>query len=318
MKFLFWQFALYAVAAFALGFVAAWSWFRERFRDVETALERTRARVADGQDARHQLLEARTLATNASESLGLLRERFTESETVRVAAEAEVESLRSGRLKLLSEISELRSVLDTATVSRTKLTAAEHEAIRLRGLLDDADEQLRSERVAREQTLSVLKARLSDVEAELAMYRHTPSAVRRLSAAEAAFPAESAKPADHGQLPETQSMNAVAGSDSDTPAAAVLTDRNGSGDALDVTAPIGFNGVAPTAEEESPIGNDGSSSMNGSAPVNGAALVNDSALVNGSGVANGEDGAAVTVYADGTAQIVDLRGEPSPVSSSGE
>ena len=180
VKFLFWQFALYALTAFALGFVAAWSWLRERLRGVETALERTQARVVDGQEARHQLLEARSMATVATESLVILRERIAESDTIRVAAEAEVEFLRSGRLKLLSEISELRAALDTATVSRTRVSAAEHEATRLRGLLDDADVQIRTERVAREQTLSILKSRLANVEAELASFRFAPSVVREV------------------------------------------------------------------------------------------------------------------------------------------
>ena len=57
------------------------------------------------------------MATVATESLVILRERIAESETTRVAAEAEVEFLRGGRLKLLSEISELRASLDTATVT---------------------------------------------------------------------------------------------------------------------------------------------------------------------------------------------------------
>ena len=181
MKFLFWQFALYALVAFALGFVAAWSWLRERLRGVETALERTQARVVDGQESRHQLQEARSMVTVATESLVVLRERIAESETTRVAAEAEVEFLRGGRLKLLSEISELRASLDTATVSRTRVSAAEHEATRLRGLLDDADVQIRTERVAREQTLSILKSRLSTVEAELASFRFAPSVVREVA-----------------------------------------------------------------------------------------------------------------------------------------
>ena len=121
------------------------------------------------------------MVTVATESLVVLRERIAESETTRVAAEAEVEFLRGGRLKLLSEISELRASLDTATVSRTRVSAAEHEATRLRGLLDDADVQIRTERVAREQTLSILKSRLSTVEAELASFRFAPSVVREVA-----------------------------------------------------------------------------------------------------------------------------------------
>jgi hypothetical protein len=182
VKFLFWQFALYAIAAFGLGFVAAWSWFREQLRRVEMALERTRVRVNDAQDARRQLHEARAAAATATESLAVLRERFTDSETVRSAVEVEVESLRSGRLKLLSELSELRSLLDSASVSRARLTAAEHEATRLRGLLDDADLQLRTERVARTQTLAMMQSRLLEVETELATLRLAPSVIRAESA----------------------------------------------------------------------------------------------------------------------------------------
>ena len=178
MKFLFWQFAVYAIAAFVLGFVAAWSWFSERLRSVQTVLERTRVRVEDGQDTRHQLHEARSTAATAAESLALLRERFTDSETVRSAVEVEVESLRRGRMTLLSEMSELRSLLDRSGVSQARLSAAEHEASRLRGLLDDADLQLRTERIAREQTLSMMKSRLADVEGQLATLRHAPSVVR--------------------------------------------------------------------------------------------------------------------------------------------
>lgn len=183
MKFLFWQFALYAAAAFGLGFVAAWNFTRERLRSVEAALERTRARVSDTDDARAELQQARSAERAATQTAIVLQARLGESEIARSTAESDVESLRASRLKLLADLSELRGELDAVSVARARVTASEHEAIRLRGLLENANEQLRSERAGRDHTLAVLQQRLLATEAALALSRHAfpePSAVSPL------------------------------------------------------------------------------------------------------------------------------------------
>ena len=171
MKFLFWQFGIYAVAAFALGFGAAWSWFHERVRGLETSLERTRTRAAESLDTRSQLREARNAEREATETAVMLKARLHESELGRSAADVEVESLRATRLKLLAELSELRSHLDRVAVSSTRLNASENETLRVRGQLVSVDEQLRTERAAREQTMALLQGRLLAAETELAANR---------------------------------------------------------------------------------------------------------------------------------------------------
>ncbi len=302
MKFLFWQFALYAIAAFALGFVAAWSWFRERLRSVETVLERTRVRVSDAQDARHQLHEARAAAATATESLAVLRERFTDSETVRSAVEVEVESLRSGRLKLLSELSELRSLLDSASVSRARLTAAEHEAHRLRGLLDDADLQLRTERTAREQTLSVMKSRLTDVETELATLRLAPSVARVDNPPRNGDAGIRPLPTTRLELDQTDRSPASHPSTDLVPTNRASTNRsNGTAERND---PVG-SAVSGSEETDDPeVGNFPTTARPGdyaSLSVKSAKAISPS----------------VRVYSEGPAQIVDLRPDPT-LPASGE
>ena len=311
MKFLFWQFAFYAIAAFALGFVAAWSWFSERLRSVQTVLERTRVRITDAQDARHQLHEARAAAATATESLAVLRERFTDSETVRSAVEVEVESLRSGRLKLLSELSELRSSLDSASVSRARLTAAEHEATRLRGLLDDADLQLRTERVAREQTLSVMKSRLADVEKELATLRLAPSVAHVVNSVRnrdaGIRPVVTDHPSHTNQTDQTNHANQATDTDrlSTDLVATSRSATNRSNETAGLNAPFESTVSAADQSDESDDPEVGSFPTT-ARPGDYASLSVKSSKV---------FSPPVTLYSEGPAQIVDLRADSSlPVS----
>ncbi len=164
VKFLFWQFGSYALAAFALGFLAAWSWFRERLQALQRNHDRAKVKSEEVREAKRNMLDARTAESDSMQALLLLRTRLDEAESLRVSAEMESHSLRTSRLKLLAELSELRSVLSVTSVSNARLSSSEREASRLRDLLERADEQLRYERAAREQTLAALQRRLSVAE----------------------------------------------------------------------------------------------------------------------------------------------------------
>ena len=173
MKFLLWQFAVYALAAFLLGLIVAHLWWRPRAARQARKLHSQASHVVALQKEIVDLQTAAQCDRNIVAAIAPLTEQLSVARSALTLLEAELEASALRHTMLNNRTTDLTERADRHEASASDAQRAQGEALRTRAALDQAIAEHAAARATNEQALAEALARAQSAESSLANLRRT-------------------------------------------------------------------------------------------------------------------------------------------------
>ncbi len=173
MKFLLWQFAAYALAAFVLGLVVAYLWWRPQLARWTRKLSSQSAHVTALQEEIFDLQTAAQRNRNIVAAIAPLTEQLSAARSALTLVEAELEASALHHAMLTGKTVELSERATRNENLANEAERAQSEALRTRVALDSAIAEHTASRAMAAQALADALARAQSAESSLVNLRRT-------------------------------------------------------------------------------------------------------------------------------------------------